>query len=87
VNNALLSGSDNAIAAPGVSDLSPSAGRLRSAGALALGANHVLFVGDITGAAVHAFALRETSVATNVTTLMATEHIAAENDQITGVQK
>jgi hypothetical protein len=34
-------------------------GQLRSAGVLALGPNNVLFVGDITGAAVHAFALRE----------------------------
>jgi hypothetical protein len=36
-----------------------SSGPLRSAGVLALGPNNVLFVGDITGAAVHAFALRE----------------------------
>jgi hypothetical protein len=33
-------------------------GPLRSAGALAFGPDNVLFVGDITGAAVHAFALR-----------------------------
>jgi len=36
-----------------------SAGPLQSAGVLALGADNVLFVGDITGAAVHAFALLE----------------------------
>jgi hypothetical protein len=36
-----------------------SAGPLRSAGVLALGAGNVLFVGDIAGAAVHAFALRD----------------------------
>jgi hypothetical protein len=35
---------------------------LRSAGALAFGPDNVLFVGDITGAAVHAFALRATDV-------------------------
>jgi hypothetical protein len=35
---------------------------LRSAGALAFGPENVLFVGDITGAAVHAFALRPTDV-------------------------
>jgi hypothetical protein len=34
-------------------------GPLRSAGALAFGPDNVLFVGDITGAAVHAFALRQ----------------------------
>ena len=36
-----------------------SSGRLRSAGVLAFGPDNVLFVGDITGGAVHAFALRE----------------------------
>jgi hypothetical protein len=36
-----------------------SAGPLRSAGVLSFGPDNVLFVGDITGAAVHAFALRE----------------------------
>ncbi|QBR04290.1 hypothetical protein [Paraburkholderia pallida] len=35
-----------------------SGGPLRSAGALEFGPGNVLFVGDITGAAVHAFALR-----------------------------
>jgi hypothetical protein len=39
--------------------LPQSAGPLRSAGVLAFAADNVLFVGDITGAAVHAFALRE----------------------------
>jgi hypothetical protein len=43
-------------AGPGVS------GPLRSAGVLTFGANDVLFVGDIVGAAVHAFALRPTDV-------------------------
>ena len=37
-------------------------GPLRSAGALALGPDNVLFVGDITGAAIHAFALRPTDL-------------------------
>ena len=41
------------------SGLPPSAGPLQSAGVLAFGPENVLFVGDITGAAVHAFALRE----------------------------
>jgi hypothetical protein len=36
-----------------------ASGPLRSAGALAFGPDNVLFVGDITGAAVHAFSLRE----------------------------
>jgi hypothetical protein len=37
-------------------------GPLRSAGVLAFGPDDVLFVGDITGAAIHAFALRATDV-------------------------
>lgn len=41
---------------------SPVAGPLRSAGALCFGPGNVLFVGDIAGAAVHAFALRDGDV-------------------------
>ena len=37
-------------------------GPLRSAGVLAFGSDNVLFVGDIAGAAVHAFALRESDL-------------------------
>jgi hypothetical protein len=40
----------------------PSSAPLRSAGVLAWGPGNVLFVGDITGAAVHAFALQETDL-------------------------
>jgi hypothetical protein len=39
-----------------------SSGPLKSAGVLEFGPDNVLFVGDITGAAVHAFALRESDV-------------------------
>jgi hypothetical protein len=39
-----------------------SAGPLRSAGVLAFGPDNVLFVGDITGAAIHAFELRESDL-------------------------
>jgi hypothetical protein len=48
--------SGNTLAGGGVS------GPLRSAGALAFGPDNVLFVGDITGAAVHAFRLRAADV-------------------------
>jgi hypothetical protein len=51
--------SDSAAAETGKSGLPKSAGPLRSAGVLEWGPNNVLFVGDITGAAVHAFAFRE----------------------------
>ncbi|HTV98486.1 MAG TPA: hypothetical protein VME42_21015 [Steroidobacteraceae bacterium] len=51
--------SERAGAATGGSALAPSAGPLQSAGVLAFGSENVLFVGDISGAAVHAFALRQ----------------------------
>jgi hypothetical protein len=51
--------SDGAVTEARESELPKSAGPLRSAGVLAWGPNNVLFVGDIKGAAVHAFALRE----------------------------
>jgi hypothetical protein len=49
----LSAASDVPAASSGVS------GPLRSAGVLTFGANNVLFVGDITGAKIHAFALRD----------------------------
>jgi hypothetical protein len=54
-------GSDAALA-QNASGRSVPAGPLRSAGALAFGPDNVLFVGDIAGAAVHAFALRESDM-------------------------
>ena len=54
-----FSGPDSADAETGEGGVPQSAGPLRSAGVLAIGPDNVLFVGDITGAAVHAFALRE----------------------------
>src|SRR5580658_5120920 len=50
-------------AAPAETRPPRAAGPLRSAGALAFGPDNVLFVGDITGSAVHAFALRDGDVA------------------------
>jgi len=52
-------GAASAQAASGEIKLPRSAGPLRSAGQMAFGPDSVLFVGDITGAAVHAFALRD----------------------------
>lgn len=51
---------DGAPAGSGIS------GPLRSAGALTFGPDNVLFVGDITGGAVHAFALRSTDVTSQI---------------------
>jgi hypothetical protein len=55
--------SDRADAAPDSADAGGGrSGPLRSAGVLAFGPDNVLFVGDITGASVHAFALQETDL-------------------------
>jgi hypothetical protein len=53
---------DGATSPAGRGGVQPSAGPLKSAGALAFGDDGALFVADITGSAVHAFALRETDV-------------------------
>ncbi|MBV8486968.1 MAG: hypothetical protein JO161_01695, partial [Planctomycetaceae bacterium] len=52
-------GVDRVQAQPVQSKSPRSADPLRSAGALAFGPDNVLFVGDIAGSAVHAFALRD----------------------------
>lgn len=57
VSGPVLSETASAFAAEGPS------GPLRSAGALAFGPDNVLFVGDIAGASVHAFGLREKDLA------------------------
>jgi hypothetical protein len=61
VSGRVLAGTAAGFAAGGFAAGS-EAGPLRSAGALAFGPENVLFVGDIAGAAVHAFALREKDV-------------------------
>src|SRR6516225_5163850 len=55
-------GAETIHATPVKSHVPPSAGPLRSAGAMTFGPGNVLFVGDITGSAVHAFALRDTDL-------------------------
>jgi hypothetical protein len=62
VGGQVLADSDSSVAGTAASVLPPSAGPLRSAGVLAFGPENVLFVGDIKGASVHAFALRETDL-------------------------
>jgi hypothetical protein len=56
-----LAAAASALPAPAKSQATNSS-PLKSAGILAFGPDNVLFVGDITGAAVHAFALRATDV-------------------------
>jgi hypothetical protein len=62
LSGAALTGSDSCAAAAGTSGLPQSSGPLKSAGVLAFGPDNVLFVGDIKGAAVHAFGLRDGDV-------------------------
>jgi hypothetical protein len=62
-------------------------GPLRSAGALAFGANNVLFVGDITGAAVHAFALRTTDVASQTDVELGNFHNFEGRDLVSGLDQ
>jgi hypothetical protein len=52
-------GTDSVQAQPVKSQSPRSAGPLRSAGVVAFGPDNVLFVGDIAGSAIHAFALRD----------------------------
>jgi hypothetical protein len=58
----VLTGSDSAAVAARAQGLPRSAGPLKSAGVMAFGPDRVLFVADIAGGAVHAFALREDDV-------------------------
>ncbi|MBV8440814.1 MAG: hypothetical protein JO312_09690, partial [Hyphomicrobiales bacterium] len=63
------------------------AGPLRSAGALAFGPDHVLFVGDITGAAVHAFALRATDMTSQANVELGNFHNFEGRDLVRGLDQ
>jgi hypothetical protein len=62
-------------------------GPLRSAGALAFGPENVLFVGDITGAAVHAFALRPTDVTSQLDVELGNFHNFEGRDLVRGLDQ
>ena len=72
---------DNAFAGGGVS------GPLRSAGALAFGPDNVLFVGDITGAAVHAFSLRATDLTSQADVELGNFHNFEGRDLVRGLDQ
>jgi hypothetical protein len=71
-------------AAPGSAQ---SSGPLRSAGVLAFGQDNVLFVGDITGAAVHAFALRATDFTSQADVELGNFHNFEGRDLIRGLDQ
>ncbi len=62
-------------------------GPLRSAGALAFGPNNILFVADITGAAVHAFILRPTDVTSQVDVELGNFHNFEGRDLVRGLDQ
>ena len=62
-----------------------SHGPLQSAGALAFGPDDVLFVGDIAGAAVHAFALRPGDVTSQADVVLGNFHNFEGRDLVRGV--
>jgi len=62
-------------------------GPLKSAGVLAFGPDNVLFVGDITSAAVHAFALRSTDVASQADVELGNFHNFEGRDLVRGLDQ
>ena len=73
--------SDGAFADGGVS---PS---LQSAGALAFGPDNVLLVGDIKGAAIHAFALRATDLTSQTDVELGNFHNFEGRDLVRGLDQ
>jgi hypothetical protein len=62
-------------------------GPLRSAGVLAFGEGNILFVGDITGSAVHAFSLREKDLTSQKDVELGNFHNFEGRDLIAGVDQ
>jgi len=87
VGGQALADSDSSVAGTAASGLPPSAGPLRSAGVLAFGPENVLFVGDIKGAAVHAFALRETDLTSQTDVHLGNFHNFEGSNLVTGLDQ
>jgi hypothetical protein len=62
-------------------------GPLRSAGVLTFGDNNVLFVGDITGAKIHAFALRDKDLTSQTDIISGNFHNFEGRDHVQGVDQ
>jgi hypothetical protein len=79
---------DRARAAPDSAFAGESrSGPLRSAGVLAFGPDNVLFVGDITGAVVHAFALRSSDVTSQTDVELGNFHNFEGRDLVRGLDQ
>ena len=66
-------------------ELSDVSGPLQSAGALTFGPNNVLIVGDITGAKIHAFALRDKDLTSQKDVISGNFHNFEGRDQVQGL--
>jgi hypothetical protein len=86
LSGGMASESDGAVAAAGESG-SEQQGPLRSAGVLAFGPDNVLFVGDIAGAAVHAFALRESDLTPQTDVELGNFHNFEGHDLVRGLDQ
>jgi hypothetical protein len=82
-----IAGSDTTAAQGAASNVSSSAGPLRSAGVLTFGPNNVLFVGDIVGGAVHAFALRDSDVTSQTGVELGNFHNFEGRDLVLGLDQ
>lgn len=66
---------------------SAASGLLKSAGVLTFGPNNVLFVGDITGAKVHAFALRDRDLTSQADVISGNFHNFEGRDHVVGLDQ
>jgi hypothetical protein len=66
---------------------SAASGPLHSAGVLTFGPDNVLFVGDITGAKVHAFALRDADLTSQQDVISGNFHNFEGRDQVVGLDQ
>lgn len=64
-----------------------ASGPLKSAGALTFGPNNVLFVGDITGAKIHAFALRDSDLTSQAGVELGNFHNFEGRDLLLGLDQ
>jgi hypothetical protein len=67
--------------------LSAASGPLRSAGVVTFGPDNVLFVGDITGAKIHAFALRAKDLTPQTDVISGNFHNFEGRDHVVGLDQ
>jgi hypothetical protein len=83
------------LALPGAASAGPQSpaetrgvsGPLKSAGVLAFGPDNVLFVGDITGATIHAFALRDQDLTSQTDLISGNFHNFEGRDHVVGLDE